>query len=168
MSQFLFEYHHFDPQTTGADAVAYFWGLMLIGGLIGLVLLKLMDSRKLLISFTIPAMICLTLGLFGSAQVSLYAFSITGFFMSVMYPIIFSLALSSVEEDHGSFAGILVTGIFGGAVVQVLIGGLGNLIGLRLGMTFLYLTFGYMLSIGFWAKPLITNETIFNKKDKAS
>jgi len=168
MSQFLFEYHHFDPQTTGADAVAYFWGLMLIGGLIGLVLLKLMDSGKLLISFTIPAMICLTLGLFGSAQVSLYAFSITGFFMSVMYPIIFSLALSSVEEDHGSFAGILVTGIFGGAVVQVLIGGLGNLIGLRLGMTFLYLTFGYMLSIGFWAKPLITNETIFNKKDKAS
>ncbi len=168
MSQFLFEYHHFDPQTTGADAVAYFWGLMLIGGLIGLVLLKLMDSRKLLISFTIPAMICLTLGLFGSAQVSLYAFSITGFFMSVMYPIIFSLALSSVEEDHGSFAGILVTGIFGGAVVQVLIGGLGNLIGLRYGMTFLYLTFGYMLSIGFWAKPLITNETIFNKKDKAS
>ena len=168
MSQFLFEYHHFDPQTTGADAVAYFWGLMLIGGLIGLVLLKLMDSRKLLISFTIPAMICLTLGLFGSAQVSLYAFSITGFFMSVMYPIIFSLALSSVDEDHGSFAGILVTGIFGGAVVQVLIGGLGNLIGLRLGMTFLYLTFGYMLSIGFWAKPLITNETIFNKKDKAS
>ena len=168
MSQFLFEYHHFDPQTTGADAVAYFWGLMLIGGLIGLVLLKLMDSRKLLISFTLPAMICLTLGLFGSAQVSLYAFSITGFFMSVMYPIIFSLALSSVEEDHGSFAGILVTGIFGGAVVQVLIGGLGNLIGLRLGMTFLYLTFGYMLSIGFWAKPLITNETIFNKKDKAS
>ena len=83
-----------------------------------------------------------------------------------MYPIIFSLALSSVEEDHGSFAGILVTGIFGGAVVQVLIGGLGNLIGLRMGMTFLYLTFGYMLSIGFWAKPIITNETIFNKKDK--
>ncbi len=166
MSQFLFEYHHFDPQTTGANAVAYFWGLMLIGGLIGLVLLKLMDSRKLLVLFTIPAMICLTLGLFGSAQVSLYAFSITGFFMSVMYPIIFSLALSSVEEDHGSFAGILVTGIFGGAVVQVLIGGLGNLIGLRMGMTFLYLTFGYMLSIGFWAKPIITNETIFNKKDK--
>ncbi len=165
MSQFLFEYHHFDPQTTGAHAVAYFWGLMLVGGLVGLVLLKLMDSRKLLVLFTIPAMICLTLGLFGSAQVSLYAFSITGFFMSVMYPIIFSLALSSVEEDHGSFAGILVTGIFGGAVVQVLIGGLGNLIGLQLGMTILYLTFGYMLSIGFWAKPLITNETIFNKKD---
>jgi fucose permease len=168
MSQFLYEYHKFDPQTQGAHAVANFWGLMMIGGILGLLLLKLMDSRKLLILFSIPAIICLSLGLFGSAQVSLYAFSITGFFMSVMYPIIFSLALSSVSEDHGSFAGILVTGIIGGAVVQLLIGALGNMIGLRGGMMFLYITFGYMLSIGFWAKPLVTNQTIFDKKEEAA
>src|SRR6201996_3280889 len=168
MSEFLHRYHQIDPQTKGADAVANFWGLMMIGGILGLSLLKLMDSRKLLILFTIPAMICLSLGLFGSAEVSLYAFSITGFFMSVMYPIIFSLALSSVSEDHGSFAGILVTGIIGGAVVQLLIGALGNMIGLREGMMFLYLTFGYMLSIGFWARPLVKNQTIFDKKEEAT
>jgi MFS transporter, FHS family, L-fucose permease len=166
MSQFLFEYHKFDPQTTGANAVAYFWGLMTAGGVVGLFLLKIMDSRKLLILFSIPAIVGLSLGLFGSAQVSLYSFSIVGFFMSVMYPVIFSLALSSVDEDHGSFAGILVTGIIGGAVVQVLIGALGNLIGLRGGMMFLYITFGYMLSIGFWARPLVKNKTIFDTKDK--
>jgi len=167
MSQFLFEYHKFDPQTAGAHAVSNFWGLMLVGGILGLLLLKVMDSRKLLVLFTIPAIILLSFALFGNAQISLYAFPIIGFFMSVMYPIIFSLALSSVSEDHGSFAGILVTGIIGGAVVQLLIGGLGNLIGLRGGMMFLYLTFGYMLSIGFWAKPLVTNQTVFDKKDKA-
>ncbi|WP_183572099.1 MFS transporter [Mucilaginibacter sp. X5P1] len=166
MSQFLFQYHHVDPQVAGASAVSNFWGLMLVGGIVGLLLLKVMDSRKLLIFFTIPAIICLSLALFGSAQISLYAFPIIGFFMSVMYPIIFSLALSSVSEDHGSFAGILVTGIIGGAVVQILIGALGDLIGLKAGMTFLYITFGYMLSIGFWAKPIITNQTVFDKKDK--
>jgi fucose permease len=165
MSQFLYEYHQFDPQTTGAHAVAYFWGLMTAGGVLGLLLLKIMDSRKLLIAFTIPALIFLTLGLFGGANVSLYSFSIVGFFMSVMYPVIFSLALSSVSEDHGSFAGILVTGIIGGAVVQLLIGALGNLFGLKAGMCFIYLTMGYMLSIGFWAKPLIKNKTIFDKKE---
>lgn len=165
MSQFLFEYHQFDPQTTGAHAVAYFWGLMTAGGILGLLLLKLMDSRKLLIIFTIAALIFLTLGLFGNANISLYSFSIVGFFMSVMYPVIFSLALSSVSEDHGSFAGILVTGIIGGAVVQLLIGGLGNLFGLKAAMCFIYVTMGYMLSIGFWAKPLITNKTIFDKKE---
>ncbi len=164
MSQFLFLYHKFDPQTTGAHAVAYFWGLMTAGGVLGLFLLKIMDSRKLLVLFTIPALISLTCGLFGSAQVSLYAFPIVGFFMSVMYPIVFSLALSSVDEHHGSFAGILVTGIIGGAVVQLLIGGLGNLFGLRVGMMFIYITMGYILSIGFWAKPLVTNKTIFDAK----
>jgi len=166
MSEFLHRYHQIDPQTKGADAVAYFWGLMMIGGILGLILLKLIDSRKLLVLFTIPAIILLSFALFGSAKISLYAFPAIGFFMSVMYPIIFSLALSSVDKDHGSFAGILVTGIIGGAVVQILIGGLGNLVGLRAGMMFLYITFGYMLSIGFWAKPLITNQTVFDKKDK--
>lgn len=167
MSEFLKRYHHVDPEVAGAKAVAWFWGLMTAGGVLGLFLLKLMDSRKLLVAFTIFAVIFLSLGLFGSAQVSLYSFSIVGFFMSVMYPIIFSLALSSVSEHHGSFAGILVTGIIGGAIVQILIGGLGNIIGLRAGMCFLYLTFGYMLAIGFWAKPLITNKTIFDKPEEA-
>ena len=167
MSEFLHRYHQIDPNTIGAKAVSNFWGLMLIGGILGLILLKLMDSRKLLVLFTIPAIILLSFALFGSAKISLYAFPAIGFFMSVMYPIIFSLALSSVDKDHGSFAGILVTGIIGGAVVQVLIGGLGNLVGLRAGMMFLYITFGYMLSIGFWAKPLITNQTVFDKKDKS-
>ena len=167
MSQFLFEYHKFDPQTTGAHAVAYFWGLMTAGGVLGLLLLKLMDSRRLLIIFTIAALIFLTLGLFGGDKISLYSFSIVGFFMSVMYPVIFSLALSSVSEDHGSFAGILVTGIIGGAVVQLLIGALSNLFGLRAGICFIYITMGYMLSIGLWAKPLIKNKTIFDKKETA-
>ena len=165
MSQFLFEYHKFDPQITGANAVAYFWGLMTAGGILGLFLLKVMDSRRLLVVFTILALITLSFALFGSATISLYAFPIVGFFMSVMYPIIFSLALSSIDEHHGSFAGILVTGIIGGAVIQLFIGALGNIFGLRGGMLFLYLTMGYILSIGFWAKPLVTNKTIFDTKD---
>ena len=83
-----------------------------------------------------------------------------GFFASVMYPIIFSLALNSLNEHHGSFAGILVTGIIGGAIVPLIVGWLGDHLGLRSGMCFVYLTLGFILSIGFWAKPIITNKTI--------
>ncbi len=160
ISQFLSTYHGYDPQTKGADAVAYFWGLMTAGGVVGLLLLKIMDSRKVLISFTILALICLSVALFGPAGISLIAFPCVGFFASVMYPIIFSLALNSVSEHHGSFSGILVTGIIGGAVIPLLIGWLGDHFGLRSGMFFLYITLGYILSIGFWAKPIITNKTI--------
>jgi fucose permease len=169
MSQFLSSYHSYDPQTTGAKAVAYFWGLMTAGGVLGLLLLKIMDSRKVLVIFTVFALIFLSAALFGSAKVSLIAFPWIGFFASVMYPIIFSLALNSVSEHHGSFSGILVTGIIGGAIVPLIIGWLGDHVGLRNGMFFLYLTMGYILSIGFWAKPIITNKTIklFEKKEIA-
>ena len=164
MSKFLNNYHGFDPNTTGADAVAYFWGLMTIGGILGLVLLKLMDSKLVMRWFTILAMISLALGLFGSDQIALWAFPISGFFLSVMYPVIISLGLNSVKKHHGSFAGILMTGIAGGAVVQILIGGIADLTSLKVGMLFLFVTLGYILSISFWAKPIISNKTISIKE----
>jgi FHS family L-fucose permease-like MFS transporter len=164
ISQFLQTYHGLDPQTKGADTVAYFWGLMTAGGILGLFLLKIMDSRKVLISFTILALVCLTAALFGPTSVALIAFPLVGFFASVMYPIIFSLALNSINKDHGSFAGLLVTAIIGGAVIPPVIGLLGDAFGLRAGMFFLYITLGYILSVGFWAKPLITNKIIDIKK----
>jgi fucose permease len=165
ISQFLYEYHHYDPQTTGASAVAYFWGLMTAGGVLGLFLLKIMDSAKVLIAFTVLALITLSIGLFTNNDlVALYAFPTVGFFASVMYPIIFSLALNSLEEHHGAFSGILLTGIIGGAVIPLIIGAIGDHFGLRTGMLFLYITLGYILSVGFWAKPIIKNKTIQMQK----
>ena len=160
MSKFLSNYHGFDPDTVGADAVSYFWGLMTIGGVLGLVLLKLLDSKVVLRYFTLAAILSVAAGLFGGAELSLWAFPIAGFFLSVMYPVIMSLGLNSVKKHHGSFAGILMTGIAGGAIVQLLIGGLSDLTSLKVGMMFLFVTLGYILSISFWAKPIIQNKTI--------
>ena len=163
ISQFLSVYHGYDPQTTGASVVAYFWGLMTAGGVLGLVLVKLVDSRRVLVSFTLLAIISFTVALFGPGNWALIAFPLVGFFASVMYPIIVSLALNSVKEHHGSFAGILMTGIAGGAVVPLIVGWLGDHIGLRYGMLFLYLTLGYILSVGIWARPIVTNKVIRRK-----
>jgi fucose permease len=160
MSKFLSDYHGIDPQTTGAEAVAYFWGLMTAGCLLGLLLLKFFDSRKVLILFASGAILCLTLGLFGTSTLSLCAFPMAGFSLSVLWSVVFSLALNSLESHHGAFSGILCTGIVGGAIVSLIIGKLGDVIGLRYSMTILYLTLGYVLCIGFWAKPLINNATI--------
>jgi fucose permease len=166
ISEFLNTYHGYDPQTTGATTVAWFWGLMTIGAIAGILLLKLLDSRIVLVLFTIGAILSLTAALFMSGPVARIAFPLVGFFSAVMYPVIISLALNSVEEHHGSFAGILVTAIIGGAIVPLIVGGLGDLFGLRNGMLFLYVTLGYILSVGFWAQPLVKNVTIdFHKED---
>jgi MFS transporter, FHS family, L-fucose permease len=160
ISKFLSVYHGYDPHTTGAAAVSWFWGLLAVGCFIGMGLLKLFDSRKVLVGTCIGALLCLTAALFGPAKVSLVAFPSIGLFASVMWPILVSLALNSVSEHHGPFSGILSTGIMGGAVVPVIIGKLGDYFGLRSGSAFLYFTFGCVLSVGLWAKPLIANATV--------
>jgi fucose permease len=160
ISNFLKIYHGLDPETIGASAVSGFWGLMTVGCLLGLLLLKLFDSKKILCVFVVGAMISLSFGLFGSANVSLWAFQVCGFFASVMWSIVFSLGLNSVSKHHGTFAGILCTGIIGGAVMPLLIGALSDHIGLRSSMYLLYGTLGYLFSMGLWAKPLVNNKTI--------
>ena len=165
MSKFLSNYHGFDPDTIGADVVSYFWGLMTIGGVLGLLLFKLFDTRLVLRWFTIAAIFCIIIGLFGSSQLALWAFPVSGFFLSVMYPSVVSLGLNSVLKHHGSFAGILMTGIAGGAVVQILIGFISDLASLKIGMMFLFITMGYILSMSYWARPLVANATIKSFKD---
>ncbi|MEM9078575.1 MAG: MFS transporter [Bacteroidota bacterium] len=160
MSKFLQNYHGFDFETIGAAAVGNFWGLMTIGGVFGLVLLKLFDSKLILKIFTVITILCLALALFGSKNMALYGFQVCGFFMSVMYPIIISLALNSLQKNHGSFAGILMSGIMGGAIVQLLIGFISDYSSLKVGMLVNFIGLVFILSIGIWAKPLISNKTV--------
>ncbi len=167
MSSFLSTYHHMDPHTGGASAVSWFWGLLTAGCLIGMLLLKLFDSRRVLLGACAGALCCLTAALFGSDRISLFAFPAIGLFASVLWPIVVSLALNSVSEYHGSFSGILGTGVIGGAIVPVIIGRIGDYAGLRTGMAFLYITFGFVLSVGFWARPLVGNATILPASEAA-
>jgi fucose permease len=163
ISEFLRSYHGFRPEVEGASTVGLFWGMMTVGCILGLILLKIIDSKIVLRIFAAASFIMLTLALFGNAKMALIGFPAMGFCLSVMYGIIFSLALNSVSRYHGSFAGILCTAIAGGAIFSLLIGKLKDVIGLQAGMMILYLPLAYILSLSFWAKPLVQNATIRKK-----
>ena len=160
MSQFLSTYHHYSPTTEGAHAVGLFWGLMSVGCVLGLILLKLFDARKVLAGFTLCALVLLGMALYGPANVALLAFPTLGFFLSVMYSIIFSTALNSVTRNHGAFSGILCTGILGGAIVPLFVGVLGDHLGLRTALLTVFVTLGFILSVSWWARPLVRNQTV--------
>lgn len=164
MSEFLKQYHGMDPTTEGAKAIAWFWGLMSVGCLAGLGLLRIFDSKQVLKTASVATLLMISLALFGNQEVSYYSFMACGFTISVMFSIIFSLALNSVSRHHGSFSGILCSGIFGGALIPLIVGSLGDYIGLRYAMTVLYLSVGYILFIAYFAKPLIRNKTIAVKE----
>lgn len=167
MSQFLETYHGVDPETVGAGLVGKFWGLMSLGCLVGLALLKVMDSRTLLKIACVLSALTLLLALFGSSSVSTAVFPWVGFFISVMFSIVFSLALNSVKIHHGAYSGILCTGIFGGALVPLLIGIVGDFVGLRYAMLINIVTLGYLYVVGIRAQPLIDNSRISLAEIKA-
>lgn len=164
ISKFLNTYYQANPDTVGAQISALFWAGQALGCLLGLLLIKLMDQRILLGIFILLGMTMLSLALFGSYSMALFAFPAFGFCTSVMYPGVLSLGLNSLEKHHGTFAGILCTGIIGGAIIPFVEGVLGDVIGLKFGMCLVYLTLAYMLGIAIFARPLVRNETIFSKK----
>ena len=165
ISQFLADYHGMNPEVEGAKAISTFWLLLTLGCFLGLGLLKLIDSKLLLKIFSFAAMVSLATALLtGNGMIAYYGFVGVGFFASIMWSVIFSLALNSLKNHHGAFSGILCSGIIGGAIVPLIVGVIGDAIGLRGGMMFVFIPLAFIFSIGFWANPLVKNKTIFNKE----
>ena len=133
---------------------------MTAGCLVGMVLLKLIDSKRLLqLSGGLTVILLLT-ALFGSKEASIIAFPAIGFSISI----VFSLALNSASQHHGSFAGILCSAIVGGAGGPMIISMLADATSLRTGMLIILVFVGYITFIGFWAHPLINNKTVSLKE----
>lgn len=78
----------------------------------------------------------------------------------MMYSIVFSLALNSASQHHGSFAGILCSAIVGGAGGPMIVSTIADATSLRTGMLFILVFVGYITFIGFWARPLVNNKTV--------
>jgi len=160
VSQFLKDYHGVNPQGQGAEIVGLFWGLMSAGCLVGLIALKIFDSQLVLRVSAVLSVLLLLISLTGSASVALVSFPAIGFTISVMFSIIMSLGLNSVSSHHGSFAGILCSGIVGGAIGPLVVGSLADVAGLKFALFTLLIPLLYILSLSFWAKPLVKNKTI--------
>ena len=160
MAEYLRTHHHYTDDYIGSATVSYFWAMLTVGSLIGLLLLKLFDSKKVLLMSSFATIILLLSALYGPAKWALVGFPAIGFSISVMWSIIFSLGLNSVKHHHGALSGILCTGIAGGAIWPLIVGFLGDWLSLQFAMTVLILPLVYIMSIGIWAKPLIRNKTL--------
>ena len=57
IAKFLRDYHGLDPLREGSRAYG-FWGCMMVGCALGLLLLKLFDSRRILAFSAAPASPC--------------------------------------------------------------------------------------------------------------
>ncbi len=159
MSKFFQDYHGLDPQSEGASILSFYWLLLTAGCFGGMILLKFFDSRKVLAGLTIFAIVSLTVALYGGTNASKIAFPMVAAFESVMWPVILSLALNSVSRHHEVLSGFMFTASVGGALGPVIVGSMGDIFGLGISLNYLFLPLLIVLSVAFWAKPLVTNKT---------
>jgi len=105
--------------------------IFLAGRWIGTALLKYINSGKLLFYFSVGALVCTVAAIFITGMIGLYALVGISFFMSIMFPTIYGIALEGQGEDAKFGAAFLVMAIVGGALMPTLqglildIGGIG-------------------------------------------
>lgn len=102
----------------GAGALVVF----LIGRAVGTALLQYVNSGKLLMYFAIGAFLLNLITIFVGGMVGLYALVGISFFMSIMFPTIYGIALEGQDEDAKFGAAFLVMAIVGGAFMPYLQG----------------------------------------------
>lgn len=102
-------------------------GLFMAGRLLGSLILKAVAPARLMTACAIGATICMLLTITSSGKVGMTALCLTYLFESVMFPTIFSMALTDVTGGNTKTASsYLVMSIVGGAIAPVLMGLLGE------------------------------------------
>jgi FHS family L-fucose permease-like MFS transporter len=97
--------------------------VFLLGRAIGTYLLRFVNSGKLLYQFAVMAGICVLGTVFIEGIIGLYALVGISFFMSLMFPTIYGIALEDLDEKESKIgAAGLVMAIVGGALMPKLQG----------------------------------------------
>jgi FHS family L-fucose permease-like MFS transporter len=110
-----------DEKTAGYYLGVY--GLLfMLGRFIGTFIMRFIDAPKLL---AIYASVCILLSLIAITAEGKYvvlALGGLGFFMSIMFPTIFSLGIKNLHENTKPASSLIVMSIIGGALFPVLMG----------------------------------------------
>lgn len=110
-----------DEKTAGYYLGVY--GLLFMGGrFLGTLLLKYVEGSRLLAIFAAMTILLTLVSIYGSGMVVLYALGGIGFFMSIMFPTIFSLGIAGLGEQTKQASSWLIMAIVGGAVLPYLMG----------------------------------------------
>ena len=97
--------------------------VFLVGRGLGTYLLRFINAGRLLLLFALFASLCSVLTILVEGYVGLYALVGVSFFMSIMFPTIYGIALDKLnEEDSKIGAAGLVMAIVGGALMPKLQG----------------------------------------------
>jgi FHS family L-fucose permease-like MFS transporter len=117
---------------TAARYVSFYWGGAMVGRFVGAALMRWIQPGVILGVNAACAIAAVALSVFTNGETALWTIISIGFFNSIMFPTIFTLAIKGLGPLTGRGSGYLITAIVGGAVIPYLQGQLADHIGLTL------------------------------------
>ncbi len=109
--------------STGAAYLSIYWGGAMVGRFVGSALMnKIAPNKYLAFNATVAIALIIIAILAGGGAVTMWALLLIGFFNSIMFPTIFSLATKGLGKFTGTASGVICTAIVGGAIVPVVQG----------------------------------------------
>jgi len=102
--------------------VAFYWGGMLIGRLLGSFILQKVKPSRVLSFCAIIAISLIVTSISTTGYLAVWSMISVGFFNAVMFAIIFSLSANGLGKYTTQASGLLSTAIVGGAIISYLMG----------------------------------------------
>lgn len=106
----------------GSRWIAFYWGGAMVGRFLGSAVMNRVQPSKYLMFNAFMAVLLISAAILAGGKVAMFALLAVGFFNSIMFPTIFSLATHGLGRFTGAASGIICTAIVGGAVVPFLQG----------------------------------------------
>ena len=111
--------------------VSFYWGGAMVGRFIGAAVMQRINPGKVLVFNALAATCLVLITINSSGSIAMWAILSVGLFNSIMFPTIFSLAISGLGSHTGQGSGILCAAIVGGAILPVIQGLFADQIGIQ-------------------------------------
>lgn len=110
------------PERTAAFLLSFSLALFMAGRFIGAALMHKIAATRLLLLFALAGIAMAVIAALTGGWIAVGALTLSSFFMSIMFPTIFSLGLKGLGERAMLGAPLIVMAIIGGAVFPPLMG----------------------------------------------
>ena len=128
-------------QIDNASAVRYssiiFYGLM-AGRLLGALIMTKVDTAKVLGVFALMAALLVGIAMVAGGIAGIYAITLTGFFISIIFASVFALATKGLGAYTNEASSFLIMAISGGFIIPLLFGVIADFFSLQVSLIIVF------------------------------
>lgn len=109
-------------EDTAAKYLGFFGLAFMLGRFAGTFIMKYIDAQKLLFTYAIINILLCVLVINGTGMIVVYGLIAIAFFMSIMFPTIFSMGIEDLGHNTKIGSSLIVMSIVGGALLPPVLG----------------------------------------------